>query len=98
MSTLLRMLNSAKDQPHGLETHTMEITKTLLGLLKWAAASALVGLGLSLRHSGKNESWLVRQCAGEVRLILCRLCGKETSDLVILWQCDVVGKVQTSSE
>lgn len=72
----------------------MEITKTLLGLLKWAAESPDWGLGSSLRHSGKNESWLVRQFTRAAGFTVRKLCGKKTSDLVILWQCDVVGKVQ----
>lgn len=65
---------------------------------------AIVGDGLPeeltkawVAHSLRKQ-WALdcEAISGAGRFILLVPCGKETSDLVILWQCDAVGKVQTS--
>lgn len=61
--------------------------------MKWAT-EVLTGGWVS--HSPQKQALDCEAVSRAGRLILRGPCGEETSDLVILWQCDVVGKVQTS--
>lgn len=87
--TLLDMESFGRGLLCGLEAQRVGITKTFssracCSSMKWATEVLSRGW-VSLSYCRKDELRIVRQFLGAGRFILHVPCGKETSDLVILW-------------